>query len=65
MIENPLLIFDLGNVLLRFDNDYFLEQVAKACPDPKKAVSVIKAYWAGPVCRYWERYGRRFFPCRM
>jgi putative hydrolase of the HAD superfamily len=61
MIENPLLIFDLGNVILRHDNVYWMKQLTGACADPSSAKMVIEDYLTNSPADRGEGTVRDFF----
>ncbi len=41
MVQDPLLIFDLGNVILRHDNKFQRDQILARCADPQEAAEVL------------------------
>jgi putative hydrolase of the HAD superfamily len=48
--KNPLLIFDLGNVVVPYDDKLLIDTMAALCADPAKAKSEIPLYFA----RDWD-----------
>ncbi len=42
MPASPLLIFDLGNVLIRHDNALMEEKIVALCPDPARGRAALE-----------------------
>ncbi len=61
MHTGPLLIFDLGNVIVRHDNEYWIKALSHACADPHHARRVIEAYLITAAADRGDGTVRTFF----